>query len=526
MAPYDRTSTPLESERQCIVPQRVCLLAVLAMGSTCLAPILYRRGHADDSTMASRMVGVQHVQLQGALAATVTTEAATTVLRPTLTTTSLASTIVQSSTSATTTRTTTTQIAETAPSTLAPSTVSPSTAAPSILAPSTAALSTIAPLSLRSRSVSPLAVPQTAFTSSTTPANPLSDLPVIPEDGSAAHPRIAVCAVGHLRTFPLPGVFSSFAEHITRESRGSADLYMVAHNGTFKPPHHKHTSKDYIDGPADPKLLQALAYLHGGELQGGQGFGVWSIPVKARPKKRAASTWCGLRLVHFEIHRNGDCAELVARWRATGLGPTTLPPPSKKTFCYEQSNFLQALWLDHCFRLTQRSEYDYLIRTRPDVALVAPIPWSLVSDSHVTVVPEAGRPCDWFFILPRRLLDKWWRAVPDFYIEVGRIFGLRALESKGLEFAIFQRAVEVAPHELAGYPEQLQERIRWLSGGVLPPGAETHEYFHRAMIGAAIVRSTDDVWCEIMPDSRTLKQCLEWVSRKGPTVLWNQSAET
>merc|ERR1712118_207349 len=135
----------------------------------------------------------------------------------------------------------------------------------------------------------------------------------------------------------------------------------------------------------------------------------------------------GLRLRHVEIHRTGSCDELEGAWRETGM---------KKRTCFNESNFLQVLWVEHCMQLvrTADDEYEFVVRTRPDVGILSPLRWGSISTDKVSTVSKIGCCGDWFFVMSKKMFEKWWNRVPWFYLEVGRVFGIQGLKQKGVEF--------------------------------------------------------------------------------------------
>jgi len=191
--------------------------------------------------------------------------------------------------------------------------------------------------------------------------------------------KVAVCSTGHLRTFSLPGMYSSLSKHLLQSAPGSADLYLVGHLGAFRGSDDAHKTVQ-MDGPAtadDALLTQARGHL-------------------------------GLSGDHVE-HTSGDCTALEESWARDGITGRV---------CTDNGNFMQMMWLDHCVHMVRNSgkHYDLLVRMRPDVGIFQPFPWDTLSDDHVTYMQkDAGGKVDWFFTVPWSTIDTWWDPVAAMY---------------------------------------------------------------------------------------------------------------
>jgi len=184
--------------------------------------------------------------------------------------------------------------------------------------------------------------------------------------------KVAICSTGHLRTFSLPGMYSSLSKHLLRTGPDSVDLYLVGHLGAFRGSEDAQTTVQ-MDGPAtadDVQLTQALGHL-------------------------------GLGSDHVE-HTSGDCTALEESWARDGITGRV---------CKNNGNFMQMMWLDHCVHMVRSSgkQYDLLVRMRPDVGIFQPFPWDMVSKDHVTYMQkDAGGRVDWFVTVPWSTIDTWW----------------------------------------------------------------------------------------------------------------------
>jgi len=195
-----------------------------------------------------------------------------------------------------------------------------------------------------------------------------------------ADKSIAVCSTGHLRTFSLPGMYSSLEKHLLKTAPGSIDLFVVGHLGVYRG---SDDAQDTVqmDGPStadDEQLIQALDHL-------------------------------GLKGSDRVEHTSGDCSALEASWDRDG---------TEGRSCMGNGNFMQMMWLDHCVHMVRSSgrQYDLLVRMRPDVGIFQPFPWDSISTDHVTYMQkDAGGRVDWFFTVPWTTIDTWWDPIADMY---------------------------------------------------------------------------------------------------------------
>lgn len=199
--------------------------------------------------------------------------------------------------------------------------------------------------------------------------------------------RIAVCSTGHLRTFPLPGVYSALAEHLLRTAPGAVDLFLVGHLGAYRGNPNSQYYQE-TDGPTtadDGQFTQALRHL---ELIGSD---------------------------HVE-DTSGDCEALEGSWARDGITGRKCTDIDG----HLHGNFMQMMWLDHCVRAVRNSgrQYDLFVRTRPDVGIFQPFPWKTISMDHVTCMQkDGGVHADWFFTVPWSMLDTWWDPIADKYAQ-------------------------------------------------------------------------------------------------------------
>lgn len=303
---------------------------------------------------------------------------------------------------------------------------------------------------------------------------------------------IAVCITGHIRTFPLKGMYSSLAAHLFGPTCvESVDVFFVGVNGSWHPPRHQHFSHTYIAGPFDDKLVVALELFRAEKIIP-QGFGVWDL------QSRQQGLTGRLHLKHVEILREARCAELESAWERYNVTGRT---------CWEDPAFYQLNWIEHCFGLARRSgvHYDFVVRSRPDIVVLEPLPWHTISKKKVTVVPKFSTFGDWFFIVPHGMLSLWWDHVVSFYQTVGHRHGVNGIGKKGLEWTIFQPA---RPN---------LNRTLWTFGGALPRGETPTRYFQLLQHPIFLVRSSSKANCEWA--ARFQPRCVQWVRSNGADRL-------
>jgi len=80
------------------------------------------------------------------------------------------------------------------------------------------------------------------------------------------------------------------------------------------------------------------------------------------------------------------------------------------------------MWLDHCIDLVLNSSvrYDLILRMRPDIGVFAPIPWWNISLNRVSIMlKDSGGIADFFFTIPTKLIDGWWKRAVRQYLKGG-----------------------------------------------------------------------------------------------------------
>lgn len=198
--------------------------------------------------------------------------------------------------------------------------------------------------------------------------------------------RVAVCSSGHVRTFPLPGVHTSFIKHVMETipwPNAQVDYFM---DGILGNHGHSH-GQAYPNESSDPALRQALE----------------------NPR---------LNLKSLELYNasNGDCAALQAAWTRDGI---------TDRWCNHRKgdypHFYQVMFMDRCITKILRApeRYDVIIKTRPDVTLFAPMPWAELEQARhkVSYIPrQYGGGEDWFFVMPMDVVEGYWGEVLKFYM--------------------------------------------------------------------------------------------------------------
>jgi len=204
--------------------------------------------------------------------------------------------------------------------------------------------------------------------------------------GTRAAQKVAVVAVGHVRTFILPGVYSSISTNLMGTFPGTADFFFVAHLGKYV--------DSWAHGAAD---VDVSSYLHA---------------FNDSEEKAVTSVLDGMKEypTHVEIHSGCSCHDLVdARTQFGTTGPDC-----------ESANghLMQVLWMDHAFQQVERSgPYDIVVRIRPDVAVFEPFPWQLLSISEISYEQKRDfGMADWTFAFPFLFLKQTWPSVVDKFI--------------------------------------------------------------------------------------------------------------
>lgn len=214
--------------------------------------------------------------------------------------------------------------------------------------------------------------------------------------------KVAMCLTGHVRTLVLPGVHRALASN-----SGNADLFIVAHMG----------NKGHPAGKVLPEMAALVSESAVSE----------------------ALNYLGMRVKYVEVHPESGCEFLREAWVKDGIANRTCDTEPA------DPNFLQIMWIDHCFRQVLKSEqkYELLVRSRPDVGLFLPVQWSHVSRQLVQYMQKDwhGR-ADWFFTMPRALVKEYWHEIMYLYLPKYR-------HAPNPDYAIFNYAATPCLQETA-----------------------------------------------------------------------------
>jgi hypothetical protein len=202
--------------------------------------------------------------------------------------------------------------------------------------------------------------------------------------------RAAVVAVGHIRTFILPGVHSSLQTNLLDTVPGAADFLFIGHRGK------------YVDSWAKgAENVSVTSYLN--RFDGSEEKAAWFVLNKMM-LRHAGET-------HVEIHAGSTCDDLTEARRQFG---TTGPECDSET----NGHLMQVLWLDHAFQqVDQFGQYDLIIRIRPDVAVWKPFPWTSLSTDAISYCDKRDMGfVDWTLSLPPEFLKESWPSIVERFV--------------------------------------------------------------------------------------------------------------
>jgi len=200
--------------------------------------------------------------------------------------------------------------------------------------------------------------------------------------------KVAVVAVGHVRTFILPGVYSSIDTNLMDTFPGTANLFFIAHLG-------KYVDK-WAHGANDVDVKSYLKTFNGSEET--------AVTFALNNMKEYPT--------HVEIHSGCSCNDLMDARKQFG---TTGPKCDSAN-----GHLMQVLWMDHAFQQIDRyGVYDLVVRIRPDVAVFKPFPWKSLSKTGVTWAKKKDGygMIDWTFALPSLFLTQTWPSVVGNFVE-------------------------------------------------------------------------------------------------------------
>jgi len=200
---------------------------------------------------------------------------------------------------------------------------------------------------------------------------------------------VAVVAVGHVRTFVLPGVHSSIKTNLLGTFPGTAHFYFVGHLGRYV--------DWFTHGARDVDVASYLNRRFNGSEE--------NAIASALDTMAEYST-------HVEIHAGCACDDLLRAREKYGI---TGPPCDTA-----RKNLMQVLWMDYAFKQTEkRGPYDLIFRIRPDVAVFKQFPWHSISADTINYVKKfiwQDGVADWHFAFPFLYLNKTWPAVVQKFI--------------------------------------------------------------------------------------------------------------
>jgi hypothetical protein len=198
--------------------------------------------------------------------------------------------------------------------------------------------------------------------------------------------KVAIVAVGHIRTFILPGVYSSMSTNLLGTFSGAGDYFFIGHRGKY--------IDSWAHGAENVSVTSYLNRMGGSE------------------QKAATSILTSMlaSITHAEIHDGSTCNDLIEARRQYGTrGPD----------CDSETNghLMQVLWLDHAFQQIDRfGPYDLVVRIRPDVAVFKPFPWASLPTDRISYCDKRDMGIvDWVIVLPATFLrESWPRIVQRF----------------------------------------------------------------------------------------------------------------
>jgi hypothetical protein len=203
--------------------------------------------------------------------------------------------------------------------------------------------------------------------------------------------KVAVVAVGHVRTFILPGVYSSISSNLIDTFPGTANLYFIAHLGKYV--------DSWYHGAAEVDVSNYLGTFNGSEEK--------AVTFALNQMNEYP--------IHVEIHSGSSCHDLMDARKQFG---TTGPDCDSAS-----GNLMQVLWMDHAFQQIQKSgPYDLVVRIRPDVAVFKPFSWKQFSTTEINFARKRKYGIvDWTFVFPPLFLKQTWpNVVKKFVVQSGR----------------------------------------------------------------------------------------------------------
>jgi len=220
--------------------------------------------------------------------------------------------------------------------------------------------------------------------------------------------KVAVVALGHVRTFILPGVHSSIKSNLLETHPGTADFFFVGHMGRFVHPYtHGGNSVN-----TEPYLT---SYFNGSEEK--------ALTSALRKLENYSK--------HVEIHDNCECDDLLlARVEFGTTGP----------LCDSaNANVMQVLWMDHAFKLTNKfGPYDIIFRIRPDVAVFRQFMWESVSTNKINFVKKRvwrNGIADWHFAFPFLYLNTTWLGIVSRFVNQSQPGGFHGIDHSGAGYS-------------------------------------------------------------------------------------------
>lgn len=200
--------------------------------------------------------------------------------------------------------------------------------------------------------------------------------------------RVAVCSSGHLRTFGLPGVHTSMVKNLIETipwEGARVDVYLdgiVANRG------HWRWYKDFQvpEAASDPQVQAGLEAL--------------------KPYAK--------NIEIYDVRKN-DCLVLREAWKRDGIANRSCRKSS------HDSNFFQFMFMDRCMQKIFKADeqYDFIIKTRPDVAFFEPFPWLSLSTETISFMPKRyGAGEDWMFVMPGSIAKAYWDQQVKFYMDI------------------------------------------------------------------------------------------------------------
>jgi hypothetical protein len=204
--------------------------------------------------------------------------------------------------------------------------------------------------------------------------------------GTNAVEKVAVVAVGNVRTFVLPGVYSSISKNLISTFPGTADWYLVAHLGQYI---------DKVNHGAEHVDVKTILHKFYGSEEMALNFAL--NDMRKHP-------------THVEIHAGSLCHHLNKARKEFGThGPDCT---------HANGHLMQVLWMDHAFQQIEKSgPYSNVVRIRPDVAVFHPFPWDRISQTSITYAlkRDVGM-VDWAFVMPPLFLNQTWPSVVQRFV--------------------------------------------------------------------------------------------------------------